>query len=458
MAQGMLGLFGNVRSPEEEDDKQREFALRYSGLTTPLQQNLYEIARGGQNMVEGARGLVGGGLSMATGKDVDLRTPGAQRAAKLAAVQEAMKGLNLDPNDPAALDKYYPALIRALGEQGLTAEAAEVVQEYQKMKSQAAKDALASKREERMTREGQAKLDLSRQRIELDAQKAQMVGPKAVQIVKQIEQYQQRLAQNPDDTLASDAIQNLKLALEQELAGKGFKLEKLNDRYVVVNTSTGDVREGGPMGEKPATEEARLKREAAKAAVSTALSGTMAALQARYEDAARLYAAPGLNWITGRFGPALELDRRSPTAEAALPGSGRNALALHDQVAGGAFLAGLQQLKDASKNGASGLGQVTEVEGAKVQASMAALRLSQDLASYRKNLAIYIKRIEELAQRLNERAAAEGLPARPFTAQPLPTAAGIYAPAKKPAPAAPAAAPKAPAATGGRPSLEDIFK
>lgn len=137
MAGMLTNLLGGVpQTPEREDELQREQAYRYASLATPAQRSAYEIARAGQGMQEGIRGLVGAGLSMATGENVDLRSPGAVRAEKIAAVQREMANVAVDPNDPASLDRYIPELIRALGRHGLTAEAAEIMQEYQKSKAE----------------------------------------------------------------------------------------------------------------------------------------------------------------------------------------------------------------------------------------------------------------------------------------------------------------------------------
>ena len=189
----------------------------------------------------------------------------------------------------------------------------------------------------------------------------------------------------------------LKSAIEN-LAQHKIIVQDLGDKVQLIDAVTREVlrtddKALGPREEKKDTD----AKEAAEKAYGTFMLG----MQKQYDAAVDLYNNRGVQGIVGRYGrwvgePGLFGGFASVFSE----DDAHNALAQYKQVTGGTFLAGLAQLKAASKTGASGLGAVSEREGDKVQSDAAALDRLQQPNAFRGELAKYIRYMEALAARM----------------------------------------------------------
>jgi hypothetical protein len=163
----------------------------------------------------------------------------------------------------------------------------------------------------------------------------------------------------------------------------------------------------------------------------------MSALQNTYNAAVRLHNHAGVSGITGRLGRLVgEPSMAGQAATTAASAESRAALALWKQISGTTFLEGLQQLRAASPVGSTGLGQVSNIEGDKVQSAAAALAREQDAADFRLNLKIYLGKLAEAAKALAAAAPIDKVTPIPLKEMPLSVLGGK--PSER-APAAPAA-------------------
>ena len=186
------------------------------------------------------------------------------------------------------------------------------------------------------------------------------------------------------------------------------------------------------------SKEARAeKKDAAKVAEAeasavNALQASIRALDEEITAATRLLAHPGIAGITGpRIGALPD------SVVAAMSGDRAGAMALYLTLQGQTFIRALQDLKATSKTGASGLGQLTEIEGNKIQQAKAAINRQQDPAQFERTIRAYLANLQ------SGRKAAEGI----LTAKKGEVPVAPPVPSDRPAVAAPVAAP---AATPGR--------
>ena len=132
----------------------------------------------------------------------------------------------------------------------------------------------------------------------------------------------------------------------------------------------------------------RKVEEAETAAVSQ-LQGAIRALDEEIAAATRLLAHPGRDKIIGpRIGALPD------AAVAAISEDHGGAMALHLTLQGQTFIRALQDLKATSKTGASGLGQLTEVEGNKIQQAKAAISRQQGPAQFVRTLQAYLAALQ----------------------------------------------------------------
>jgi hypothetical protein len=131
--------------------------------------------------------------------------------------------------------------------------------------------------------------------------------------------------------------------------------------------------------------DARKIADADKVSIK-AIEATVRSVGEELAAAERLLKHPGLSKITG------PIYGRTPS----LSDEGAGAQALMDQVLGQTFLAALRQLKESSKNGSSGLGQLTEIEGAKIQNAKVALNPIQPTEQMVQTLRAYISTLQNL--------------------------------------------------------------
>lgn len=148
----------------------------------------------------------------------------------------------------------------------------------------------------------------------------------------------------------------------------------------------------------------------------TALQGAIRVLDVEIQSGERLAVHPGVGAITGDWAGALPL--------AAVAVASKGAAALFRPIEGQIFIRALQDLKATSKTGASGLGQLTEVEGGKIQAARAALDRQQPTAQFLRTLAAYTASLK------SARKVAEAILTKHGAAIPTPEPAVIDFPAK----------------------------
>ena len=236
---------------EQEDEKQRRDAFNYAQLTNPTQQNLYEIARGGQAMQEGIRGLVGTGLSMATGQNVDVRSPGQQRNAAIENAKQQVKGLGFNPDDPKSIDAFYKKVIQVLQSNGLIPEAMEVAKEYQAAKVAQTRAQTGVDTLEERVRSNKAKEQLARDKMA-------QAGPEIVQLGNALDNIANALANaDPDDPRVAQLTIKYERFLNrmQELAGMNpeIRTQDLGNEVVVYDRKTGEEVKRWTKGQKPGT-------------------------------------------------------------------------------------------------------------------------------------------------------------------------------------------------------------
>lgn len=398
----LASLFGAPQSAAAEEQRQWE-RDRAEATMTPMDYFALAAKRGAREAV--------GGLGAALG--VNTQSQAQRHEAAIERAKTRARALGFDPDDPASIDRFYREVIRILQSEGLVAEALEVAREYQQQKvaerrASAAEDMVAQRREA-------AELRAQTARESLEAAKQKLGGrdPEFVVLLDRLAALETRLASldagDPQRQSVELAITNLLSRLNRLGQQRSVRVLKTNDRYEVYDAATGEVVRSGGLGERPEPPGAAQKREAAeaKAAVAdakaqTAYAAMKESIQAQYDAAVSLHNEPGLREITGRpYGVIFDNTPSGPGrafAEATLSDAGRRALGLFNQVRGGAFLSGLAELKRASPTGATGLGQVTEIEGQKVENAKLALALSQPTPAFRGHLKRYVESIERAAQ------------------------------------------------------------
>ena len=128
--------------------------------------------------------------------------------------------------------------------------------------------------------------------------------------------------------------------------------------------------------------------------VEKAYNGAMSAFNERMKVTNNLMANPsGVYGITGQiYGQDIPEWMR-------FSNDSRRALADYEQAQAQTFLQALEQLKNASKGGSTGLGQLTEVEGKKIQTAVAALKRTQSTKDFYAKIFAYQNQLLE-SQRL----------------------------------------------------------
>lgn len=140
------------------------------------------------------------------------------------------------------------------------------------------------------------------------------------------------------------------------------------------------------VGNKETKDADKLKKE--NAAIVSSLQGVVRALDTEVQAAERLLVHPGLGWITGARAGITGRVGAAANSDAA----GAHALLLNVQAQ--TFIRALQDLKATSRTGASGLGQLTEREGDKIQNAKVALDAQQPTDQFKRTLASYIGQLK----------------------------------------------------------------
>lgn len=364
-----MAMFTPAPTPEQEEATRQQRALEMARLTPDQRSFMYGRAAG-----EGLANAAGGAMG------VDVRGPGAQQRDAETAAKAEIAALEIDPTD---LKAYYPAVIRILMKHKLVDAAQAVQKEFRDNLAKTEDQKIKREEITRKTTADTQRYQTALAKIEVDQAKAERMGRPAIQLISQIEQMQRAandlLDTDPRKEMIAANIERLKQALEVELAKNKFKMQAAGGRMVIIDQTTGDTREGPEITAKPPTEKEAKASDAVK---DKAMGGIRQAKQ-DIANAAELFAHPGLSGITGAV-----YGRTPSVSEASM-----SAMALYEQVQAGTFLAALRSLKG-QENKPTGLGQLTEVEGAKIQNAMAALSRVQSTESFKARLEKYIRQIE----------------------------------------------------------------
>ncbi len=435
MAAGMLdGLFApKIRDVRQEEiDEDRRISDLAADPFKAMAMTAYGSAR------DAGRAL-GETAASAFGKDP--RTPTKRHSDAVEAAKAQVAQLGLNPDDPKSMDEFYRQVIMILQKQGLAAEALAVGKEYQAQKRAAAKGDLEVQELQRKKDRDLATNARAAERNAILAKKG-LGTPETLRLLAELDN-------TPVEQAEKRKAITARLNALAAAGNKGIKIVDLGNEVQIVDAATGKEIRSEDKGAEPAksaTPANTAKEKAAKEAAKDAYVEAKAGLQRQYDAVVALHNHPGVEGITGRIGRKVgEEGFVGETMTTVASGPARAALALHEQVVGGTFLAGLVKLKAASKTGATGLGAVTEKEGNKVQSDAAALNRAQDAPAYRQQLSIYASEMIAFGQRLDAAAQDDGIPPVPLTEKPLQAPQRGRRAADKPAAAAPAAAP-APAA------------
>jgi hypothetical protein len=395
---------GGIPDRSDEDDA-RAMQLAQAG---PYTANAYTGYSAASMAGRGLGTLIGA----AAGKDV--QTEEQKKRNALARVRAAVAGL-----DKSRVEEYYSAMAQAFRAEGMENEAARLEQMLAQRQ-----DAATNRR----ANEARASL--------YEAQRDKALKPSVEEaMLDKIDAFEAKLAeqgefQNPADVAA---LRNLQAAYERRFGRAQSAGPKAPAGYRFAPDGTLEIIPGGPAESRDLAQRERLdalrdrldlqrekedfrrdqaegKAAAGQRAATQAYRGAVASMQEQYDRAVALHNHAGVPGITGRYGSLVGEDGQlGAAATRAASAPTRAALALHEQIMGATFLEGLSRLKNASKTGATGLGAVSEREGAMVQAATAALNRKQDAADYRRQLATYAASIDGAVQRLAEAAEEDGM-------------------------------------------------
>lgn len=131
------------------------------------------------------------------------------------------------------------------------------------------------------------------------------------------------------------------------------------------------------------------KEKAIDAQIASSIQGAIRLGDVEFRSAEALFAHPGLPYVTGRF-----VGRGGGIVGSFASDAAAGARALMDTVRAQTFLRALADLRALSKTGASGLGQLTEIEGDKIQVAKAALAPAQSTDEFKTRLGEYINQLK----------------------------------------------------------------
>jgi len=407
MAQGM---FSNLFNPQVDPAIAEEDArLRSLARMSPSEQMGYTSLSGGAQMGQGI-GKMAAGL---TGRDT--QSPTVKRNAALEAAKAEIAQLGPKPD--------REAMIAILRKHGLLGESLDVGSEMTDQADTAERLRIQKAESERKARNDLAKDARAKERNAILKANG---TPELIRMVEIVEQFDP-VTQGPQRKMRLDALNAM-----LESKKKGFALADAGDRIVPVDRATGLPMLSAAIdkGSAPLNEKDAAKAAAEEKHQGGAYSKAMAGAQADYDAAVRLYNHPGVSAMTGAWMRLVgEPGTFGQIMTSMTTDAGRAALELWKQVTGKTFLSGLNALKEASPTGSTGLGQVSNIEGDKVQASMAALGRSQNAADFRLNLKVYIQKLEAAADNMASAAPIDNLKPIQLQKKPLTGPAGSAAPA-----------------------------
>ena len=406
MAQSFYDLFAQGPDPEERA------AMERIRLLTPAQRTALEGELGQQQAVQGVEGLGRMALGLPQSPYADRKAAGDELRALAAKMRPGTA-------------EFYEAAIPILQKYNLPAEAAQMEEQRLKLetgkaemspvlKLQRAKD-LLMKRPDASSPAVQASIAALDRELAEHGKSKTAGGGADPEFIKLLNAYEAAVAAGQGDRAAM-----IKLALDawiksKESSGQDVAWARLALAQLV------EARKE-KKDERKATQE--------DAAIVSALQGTIRAVDNEIHSAQSLLAHKGLPRIVGPRAGAVPVSGLGFAFGEDAAGAGAYYLTLEGQL----FIRALQDLKATSKTGASGLGQLTEVEGNKIQAAKAALTRQQGEAQFRDTLARYLSLLQDTRAVAGKELTGVGADIPVYT--PSPAAPSKPAPRAVPAPAA----------------------
>ena len=405
MAQSFYDLF--QIDPEEERAMARVRSL------TPAQRTALEGELGQAQAVRGVETLGRTALGIPQPPQADRQSA----AAELTALAQRVRPGTEEFYSAAIpiLQKYnLPAEAEAMEKQRLALEVGKA-EMTPALKLQRARDML-SKRPDAASPQVQAAL------AAIDREIAALGVPKTGGADPELVRLQQARAAATDPAVRAE----LDTAIKNYLAAKDKTAEKPMSEAERRRVELAEKKEGRAEAKDTA------KVTEAESSAVNALQASIRALDEEITAATQLLAHPGFDGIFGPRTGALP-----DAVVAAMTGDRAGAMAHYLRMQGQTFIRALQDLKATSKTGASGLGQLTEVEGNKIQQAKAAINRQQEPAQARRTITAYLANLQ------SGRKTAKGI----LTAKKAEVPVAPPVPSDRPAVAAPVAAL---AATPGR--------
>ena len=389
-------------SPEEAE------AFRYAGQLTPAERSVMQQRLFERQGVQGVETLGRTALGLPQPPQADRQSA----AAELTALAQRVR---------PGTEEFYAAAIPILQKYNLVAEAEAMEKQRLALdvgkaeltpvlKLQRARDLLA-KRPDASSPQVQAAL------AAIDREIAALGVPKTGGADPELVRLQQARATATDPAVRAE----LDTAIKNYLAAKDKSVEKPMSEAERRRVEVAERREDRA--------EAKDERKVAEAeeAAWVALEASIKGIGEEIRTVQRLRAHPGRSKIIGDVYGAL------PLGVVAVRSGGAGAI--YAQLEGQTFIRALQELKATSKTGASGLGQLTEIEGNKIQTAKAAINRQQPDAQFDRTLDDYIRQLEDSRAKFADALAKAGrqIPAQlpPISDRPA-VAAPVAAPAAAP--------------------------
>jgi len=394
----MAGMFGNLFGPDPEAEA-RDRRQRALALMTPDQQLRYTANSSAAGIGEGISQAFGGG---------DKR---AQASQELKALAQSVR-----PGTP----EFYEKAAAILQKYGLVEEAAAMQERLNSMKQQDIENERAGQSD---VGKWQKTLDKLYERKKNGDNSVDAAIAAIEQKLKTygVEKARGSGAQSGLGKLIADmnaetdpkvkAMYGEKIAKELKRGGEGGmsaanRIQLMRLEAQIERWKAEDARKNAE--EKRKQEAADTKAADAKQGRAEALKNYYIELGRQVRDTEELRDHPGLNGIVG------PVYGRTPT----ITDDSSNALAVYKRVQGQTFLRALKRLKEASKSGASGLGQLTEIEGEKIQNAEVALDRVQNLDSMVTHIDTYLLELRSAMQAAQREMQALGVSPPPIPALP----------------------------------------
>jgi hypothetical protein len=312
---------------------------------------------------------------------------------------------------------------------------------------------LANATEARKNTEGRQRNEVAVERNRIAALNIDKKNlPETVKLLDQLDEM------HSPDSGAADPVREQAIMLRLNQLAGGNKWENLGGTMKLVDAAGKEIR-SDTVTAKPlsAKDDAKLKETKNKA--NAIYDAAHLQMQEAYDIAIEAYNHKGLDNAVGPVhGMALKTGDIDLTGAALLntPGkmggftkAGVDFRAVYKRVLGNTFITALKQLKQASPTtGASGLGNLSNMEGDKIQSAQAALDPLQYPPQFRRQLLGYINQIIKSWDVVNRQADREGILTEPLKLKELTgqMTSGFTPSAETAGPVAPAVPGAAPAA------------